>query len=83
MTKAEYMRQWRAKNREAYRYNLAAANARVRALNALARAHPDQFDHLLNVERALDGLPPVGIHGRPQYATKRRSPETSDGSVTP
>ena len=73
--KTEYMREWRYRNpahRE--RHNLAHKCA-SKALRQLRLAHPEQYEALVNRERAKVGLPRLGASrtGRPPGPSKRAS----------
>lgn len=48
----------RRETAEYLEYNRRHARARQRAYRELARRHPDEFDHLVRVEKALLGLRP-------------------------
>lgn len=65
---ATYMREYRSKNSAARELNLAATTARRSAMRRLARRHPAEFEVLLSEERALKGLPPVGVLKRGRKA---------------
>lgn len=50
--RADYMREYRQKNRDAYRKQREAQNAQSRALWRLAHAHPAEFRRLVLEEQA-------------------------------
>lgn len=57
---ADYMREYRRTNEDVRRRNADGVAARDRALERLAVEHPDEFSVLVDEERAVAGLPPVG-----------------------
>lgn len=66
---AAYMREYRLRNRPAYEKNAAAGRARRRAQVRLAANHRAEFHAILSEERALEGLPPVGVLKRGRKPT--------------
>lgn len=58
---AAYMREYRSRNRALYELRLAADRARRRANRRIIAAHPEEFDAILSEERAVEGLPPIGV----------------------
>lgn len=58
---AAYMRDYRSRNRTAYEFNLAASRARREAHRRIAAAHPEEFSRILTEERAVEGLPALGV----------------------
>ena len=73
--KTAYMREWRDRNpAQRERHNLAHSCAE-KAMSRLRLAHPEQYEALVNRERAKVGLPPLGASrtGRPPGPSKRAS----------
>lgn len=71
--KTLYMREYRAKNKVGRIEERAGTRAHSRALTRLSHMHPDEYESLLNEERWVEGLPPVGATsvGRPPLNGKR------------
>lgn len=61
---ATYMREYRTQNPDAVAVANAANRARSRALRKLAGRYPVDFKAILNEERRVEGLPPVGVTKR-------------------
>jgi hypothetical protein len=57
-----YMREYR--ERTNHRWDRKQSRARSKALALLAAAHPQEYAELLNNQRAMERLPPVGADGR-------------------
>ena len=53
---ADYMREWRKRRGRAA---LAQQRAYAHALAALRNLHPEDFERLYAIERALEGLTPI------------------------
>jgi hypothetical protein len=67
---AAYMREWRAANPALQQKNAAAVAARKRALVRLGAMYPTTLWALLDEERALRGLPPLGTEPNAPRASR-------------
>ena len=57
---AEYARKYRAEHPDAYERIKAMNRAQRRTHHRLVALHRDDYERILNEERAKEGLPPLG-----------------------
>lgn len=55
--------------------------ARQRALKKLARVYPDKYRELLDIEREVEGIRPLGYNGRQKPVGEEQDDQAAPGSL--